>query len=227
MLTSASVSSMLSESRDLADRIVLENIPSSHIYLNLICSAMRVNQCIKFDYSPYSRSSTTYGIILEPYFLKIFRQRWYITGMNVSDKKVKTYALDRCKEMEIVGRTFFLPDGFNVKDFVSGSFGIVFSSDPVEEVIVRVDPRHAKYLRTLPLHESQQEMGYDAPFCDFSYRLRITPDFIRELMSFGPALTVVSPPSLRDKMEEQFAEALENYRRLNTLDLSAGSEAGA
>lgn len=214
MLTSASVSSMLSESRDMADRIVLENIPSSHIYLNLICSAMRVGQTLKFDYSPYSRSSTTRDIELEPYFLKIFRQRWYVTGLNVADGKVKTYALDRCMDMEVTSRGFELPDGFDPREFARGSFGIIFSDDPVEEVVVRVDPRQAKYLRTLPLHESQREMGYDAPFSDFSFRLRITPDFIRELMSFGPALTVISPPSLREKMIDQLAAALDNYKNI-------------
>lgn len=212
MLTSASVSSMLSESRDLADRILLENIPSSHIYLKTVCNAMRVGQCLKFDYSPYYRSATTKGIVLEPYFLKIFRQRWYVTGLNTDDGKVKTYALDRCAEMDVTERQFELPPDFSPRDYSAGSFGIIFSTGPVEEVVVRVDPRNAKYLRTLPLHESQREMGYDAPFSDFSFRLRITPDFVRELLSFGPALTVLRPASLRENIVSQLRLSLENYK---------------
>lgn len=211
MLNSASVSAMLSESRDVADRIVLENIPSSHHHLNTVCQAMRLNMTLKFDYSPYYRSATTHGIQLEPYFLKIFHQRWYVTGLNVGDGKVKTYALDRCADMEVTSRKFELPYDFDAHEFCANYFGVVFSKGEVEEVIVRVDPRNAKYLRTLPLHDSQREKGYDAPFSDFSFRMRVTPDFIRELLSFGPSLEVVSPQWLREEMARLLKKSLDNY----------------
>ena len=52
--------------------------------------AMKQNRRIRFSYKSYTRSLPTDGIVLEPYFVKIFKQLWYVIGMNVKDGVVKT-----------------------------------------------------------------------------------------------------------------------------------------
>jgi len=210
VLNSTAVSDMLSASRDISDRIFLEQVPSARLYLGPVVDALRRNVRLKFDYSPYYRSQTTRGIVLDPYFLKIFRQRWYVTGLNVNDDKIKTYALDRMSAVSVTTDTFSLPDDFDAESFSRDAFGIIFTHGEVYNVVIRADLRQAKYLRTLPLHSSQQEMVHDT-FSDFHYRLRITPDLVRELLSFGSSITVMSPPELRAMMVEALKASLDNY----------------
>ncbi|MDE7125456.1 MAG: WYL domain-containing protein [Muribaculaceae bacterium] len=210
VLNSTSVSNMLSASRDISNRIFLEQIPSARLYLDQIVDAIRRNVRLRFDYSPYYRSQTTTGILLDPYFLKIFRQRWYITGMNIVDGKIKTYALDRMSTVNVTTDSFVLPDDFDAESFSRDAFGIIFTQGEVHEIVLRADTRQAKYLRTLPLHPSQQEMLHDT-FSDFHYRLRITPDLVREILSFGASVTVISPPQLRVMVKDALKNALDNY----------------
>lgn len=210
VLNSTSVSNMLSASRDISNRIFLEQIPSARLYLDQIVDAIRRNVRLRFDYSPYYRSQTTTGILLDPYFLKIFRQRWYITGMNITDGKIKTYALDRMSTVNVTTDSFVLPDDFDAESFSRDAFGIIFTQGEVHEIVLRADTRQAKYLRTLPLHPSQQEMLHDT-FSDFHYRLRITPDLVREILSFGASVTVISPPQLRVMVKDALKNALDNY----------------
>ena len=45
----------------------------------------------------------------------------------------------------------------------------------------------------------------------FTYRMRLTPDLVKELLSFGPNVTVISPPELRAMVTEQLKATLDNY----------------
>lgn len=45
----------------------------------------------------------------------------------------------------------------------------------------------------------------------FYYRLRLTPDFVQEILSLGPKVTVISPPELRAMVKTSLRETLALY----------------
>lgn len=47
----------------------------------------------------------------------------------------------------------------------------------------------------------------------FTYHLRLTPDFVQELLSHGPELTVLAPAELRAMMIDNLKQSLENYSK--------------
>ncbi|MCM1163286.1 MAG: WYL domain-containing protein [Muribaculaceae bacterium] len=210
LLNSAAMSNVLSTVSDVSDRIFLEDVPSARLYLSQVVEAVREYRQLRFTYRPYTRSTPTPGIVLEPYFLKIFRQRWYVTGRNTADSRIKTYALDRMEDVTL-SDTAFTPDpAFDPADYVRDAFGIIFSQGDTKEVVIRTDPRQAKYLRALPLHHSQSESVHDS-YSLFHYRLRLTDDFVQELLSLGPRVTVLSPPELRAMIVSSLRETLKLY----------------
>lgn len=212
LLNSAATSNVLSDSRDVSNRIFLEDVPSAREFLATVIDALKEYHQIKFTYQPYSRLNATPDVVVEPYFLKIFRQRWYVTGRNVKEDKVKTYALDRMKDVVVLQEEFEIPEDFDVEEYTKYSFGIVFSQGEVKNVAIKTDARQAKYLRALPLHSSQQEMIHDS-YSIFNYRLRITPDFVEELLSHGSSITVMEPPELRAMIVTSLEESLANYKK--------------
>ena len=210
LLNSAAMSNVLSSVADVSDRIFLEDVPSARTYLSQVVSALREHRTVLFTYRPYTRSTPTKGVTVEPYFLKIFRQRWYLTGRNISDNKVKTYALDRMEDVTVSDDTFEPDPTFDAESYVRDTFGIIFSQGEPKEVALRTDPRQAKYFRALPLHHSQREAVHD-DYSIFYYKLRLTPDFVQELLSLGPKVTVVSPPELRAMVRASLRESLALY----------------
>ncbi|MBO4945445.1 MAG: WYL domain-containing protein [Muribaculaceae bacterium] len=212
MLSSAAMSNALTDMRDLRGRVFLEDVPSAHTHLETIVAAMKEMKGLRFSYSPFQRSRAT-GVRLEPYFLKIFRQRWYVTGRSVADDVVKTYALDRISDAEIdTGQSFEIPRGFDAESYVSDSFGIVFDSSRPREVQLRATSRQAKYLRALPLHHSQSEQIGDG-FSIFTYRLRLTSDLVEEILRLGPSVTVEKPRELRAMVVDALTRTLDNYKQ--------------
>ncbi len=212
LLNSAYTNDLLTHSRDLADRIFVEDVPSAREHLGTMVQAMRSNNQIAFDYHPYWRVNPTRGVVINPYFLKIFRQRWYITGLVPADGKIKTYALDRISNIRVLSRTFRPDPAFDPREYFRHSFGIVFTEGEVKRVVLKVDSRQAKYFHALPLHHTQEEYIHDT-FCIFHYRMRISPDLVEELLSHGSRVEVLEPPELRAMVLHELKAALANYSR--------------
>lgn len=210
MISSAQMSNVLAGMQDISDRVFLEEVPSARQYLSTMVDALKGYHQVTFDYHPYTRSLPTRDVCVEPYFLKIFRQRWYLTGYNPADRKIKTYALDRMSQVRVSTESFTIPAGFDSAEYVRDAFGIVFAEGLVHKVVIRADNRRAKYLRALPLHPSQEESVHDA-FSIFTYRLRVTPDLVQELLSYGPDITVLEPPALRAMIIESLSRSMQNY----------------
>ena len=211
LVDSTALTDTLRDTSDIATRIVLENVPSAREHLATIVDAMRQNHRIRFEYRSYTRSQRK-TVDLEPYFVKIFKQLWYVIGRNVADKKIKTYALDRMTDLVIeADAPFDYPEGFSPQEFFKDCFGITTNHNEPKRIVLRVEPTQAKYFRALPLHPSQQEVVHDH-YSIFSYVMRNTYDLQEELMSHGDSLEVLEPPELKILIKEKLRKALELYK---------------
>ena len=211
LVDSASLSGMLSNAHDISDRIILENVPSAREHLPIIIDAMKQNRRIRFSYKSYTRSQPTDGIVLEPYFVKIFKQLWYVIGMNIKDGAVKTYSLDRITQLNLLQDTFKMPYGVKPSEFFKDCFGIITNKNKAKRIVLRVEPTQAKYFRALPLHPSQMEEVHDN-YSVFTYSMRITYDLKEEIMSHGSSIEVLEPTELKMLIQNELKQALDNYQ---------------
>ena len=211
LVDSVSMSDMLRSAQDISGRIILENVPSAREHLPVIIDAMKQKRRISFSYKSYTRSRPTDGIQLEPYFVKIFKQLWYVIGLNVKDGLIKTYALDRMSRLNLLQETFEMPDDVNPSEFFKDCFGIITNRNSAKRIVLRVEPTQAKYFRALPLHSSQQEEVHDN-YSLFTYTMRITYDLKEELMSHGASIEVLEPKELKTLIRTELEQALKNYQ---------------
>ena len=211
LVDSVSMSATLSSARDISSRIMLENVPSAREYLPMVIDAMKQNRCIRFSYKSYTRSRPTDGIVLEPFFVKIFKQLWYVIGLNVKDGQIKTSSLDRISQLNLLQDTFTMPDNVKPSEFFKDCFGIITNRNSAKRIVLRVEPTQAKYFRALPLHSSQQEEVHDN-YSVFTYNMRITYDLKEEIMSHGASIEVLEPKELKTLIRTELEQALKNYQ---------------
>ena len=216
MVHTQAMNDIFTNSRDVSHLIFLEDIPSARSYLQLLVEALKAGQRIKFDYAPYTRSTPSRDVVIEPYFLKLFKQRWYVTGRVVKDgNTIKTYALDRMLNATISSEKYEIPESFDAETYFKDSFGVVFTQGEVKDIMIKVDARQAKYFRAVPLHPSQQEMIHDTHSI-FTYKMKISPDFVEEILSHGSRVTVLQPPELRAMVVTELSNALAAYPQSTT-----------
>lgn len=203
LLDTFAVNNLINESHHLKHRILLEEIPSGRIHLTPIIEAMRDNREIWFEHqSHWAESSSFYTV--QPYFVKVFKQRWYVIGYCKERKTMRTFALDRILQLETTDTHFQLPQDFNAQEFFLHSFGI-FKQEDVSPCIIRIKAYEyqQQYLRSLPLHHSQQEIETAEDYSVFEYYLSPTFDFKQELLSRGEQVEVVYPEAFRKELAEE------------------------
>jgi predicted DNA-binding transcriptional regulator YafY len=148
----------------------------------------------------------------EPYALKEFKNRWYILANDLKDNRVKSFALDRLSDLAITKKRFQLPIDFNVNEHYKYCFGIISpNGHKPEEVILSFVPFQGKYIKTLPLHESQQVLIDNEEELRVKLTLFITHDFFMELLSYGKNLRVLKPDSLIYDLKSTFKDVLKLY----------------
>lgn len=212
MLSTLSVGNILSESQSLNHRILLENIPSGDKTLQQVIKAMKDNRCIVINYQRYTATNSS-SFLLEPYSIKLFRQRWYLIG-KLSNGFLSTFSLDRIKEIKLLEKKFKMPDDFDAADFFHDSFGIVVDNHvKLQRIVLRAYGYEPYYLRDLPLHHSQREINRTDDYSDFELTLKPTTDFKSRLLSRGEFLEVLEPQSLADEIIEWHQKAIERYKK--------------
>lgn len=209
LMDSMALSSMLRESSAVSGRIVLERVPSSNEFLSLIIQGMQQQRRVRFMYKSYSEVMPKEKL-LEPYFVKIFKQLWYVVGFNVADCKIKTYSLDRIRSLVVTDDHFDMPATITPYSYFKDCFGIVNTSSESREVTLRVSRWLANYFRALPLHDSQLEQIH-GEYSLFTFKLKVTDDFVQEILRYGANIEVVTPIELRVRVVEELKKSLANY----------------
>lgn len=212
LLSTFTVNNLISESQKIKNRIHLENTPSGQEYLSQIIKAMRDDCCLKLTYQSYWRDSSN-SILIEPYFVKIFKQRWYVIAYNREKQAMRTYALDRIKELDVMQTKFEFPKDFNPYDYFYDCYGII-RDDEIKECIVKIKTTadQAKYLRDLPLHYSQKEVESNNDTSIFEYYIKPSFDFKKELLSMGAEVEVMEPEWFREGVAEEIEIILNKYK---------------
>lgn len=206
------VENLIGESSELRRRILLEDIPSGQRHLTPIIEAMRDEVKIRIMYQSF-HSAEPSTFILAPYCVRVFRQRWYVLGTSEKGKELRLYGLDRILNTERTTTPFVLPQNFDAEAFFANGYGVTVDERKPEIVRISVDAYQANYLRSLPIHPSQEETERNNDYSVFQFFIVPTYEFIKELLSYGGTLEVLSPKWLRKEMKQEARTMNEIYNR--------------
>ena len=210
MLEAFDLFNSLNLSHDLQPYILPEKRrPQGTEHLHGLLHAIKNRLTIKFEYQKFWDEQLSHRTV-NPLLLKEFKNRWYLLAYDGA--KVKTFGLDRISNLEITPAPFVAPTPFNAEERFKYSFGIITPDDrQPEEIILSFDPIQGKYLKSLPLHESQEILVDDDDELRIRLFLRVTHDLLMELLSYGPDMKVLYPMSLVELVRNSYRCALAQY----------------
>jgi predicted DNA-binding transcriptional regulator YafY len=78
-------------------------------------------------------------------------------------------------------------------------------------VILSFDPFQGKYIKSLPLHDTQEIIKDTERELRIRLTLYLTHDFLMKLLSYGDTVKVIKPKQLAVKLRNIYASALEQY----------------
>jgi len=209
LLNSFAVSNLLMDNRSISDRIMLEDVPSGRYYLEIITTAMRDNRQIVLDYEDFF-GNTIQGLKVYPYFIRLFKRRWYVTALVLPEKEIHRFGLDRIQNIEVLESKFNYPKEFSPQDYYTDYYGVFHDEKPMT-IRLKAYREKPHYLRSLPLHHSQREIESNADYTIFEYKIAPTYDFIQEILSHGNQLEILSPDTFRQQIKAIIQEMHDFY----------------
>lgn len=208
-LDSFSLGNLLLGNADIAEKILLEDIPSGREWLEVILTALQQNRGIELHYENFV--GIKFVGMVQPLCIKLFKRRWYVLA-QLPDGRRRIFSLDRIKSLEVTANQFDYPSDFVPAEYFHDVFGIIAGVDrKIENIVIRTYAELPGYLRSLPMHHSQKEVESRDGHTDFSLRLIPTFDFIQELLLHRDQLEVLQPQSLRDEISELITKTLKQY----------------
>lgn len=211
MLSTIAVDNLLSQSKEIRERIVFEEIPSGQKYLSTLIEAMRENKKVCIVYHSF-RKSTGEKVMLEPYFVKVADQRWYVIGpSDVHPDDPHIYALDRIESLEVSAESFRYPKKFNPTEFMMYQYGIYHSNEKPQLIKLKVSKYQCNYMDSLPLHPTQECIEVTPEYNIYSLLLCPNIQFKSHIMSNGADIEVLEPAQLRNEIKQMHKAALEQY----------------
>jgi predicted DNA-binding transcriptional regulator YafY len=202
----------LNLARDLNPFILLEKRkPQGTENLYVLLHAIKNQLKVKFTYQKFWEEEAS-NRMTDPYALKEFKNRWYLITKDNKDNKVKTFPLDRVTNLEITNQTFTTPKEYNAEESFRYSFGIISPDDQApQEVVLSFDSVQGKYIKSLPLHETQEVLVDNENELQIRLKLWITHDLFMELLSYGAEMKVLKPKRLRNEIKNAHERAFKQY----------------
>lgn len=208
LLDSYAVNSAVKET-EVPDRVLVEDVPSAREFLPNVLEAINKSEKVRFTYAGFNRSRPESEILFHPYFVKRYKQRWYMIGLREKSNDLRTYALDRVKALNIVSQNFRMPD-IDPHAMFENTIGITLSKAQVKVVKLQTTPQQAKYFRALPFHTTQQEEVHDK-YSVFTYHLKLNYELVHEILGYGSAVKVLAPRELQIMVSEELRDSLSQY----------------
>lgn len=198
-------------SKEYEDIIVFEKRQAFGLYhLQQIAQAVKCKKLISFSYLKHWDTIADNRTI-EPYAVKEFRNRWYLIGNEFQNGnfKLKTFGLDRITNLETLHRSFHKVE-IDIEKIFSNAFGIIISDNAEpEKIILSFNPRQAKFVKSLPIHHSQEIIIDNDKQLQISLQLIPTYDFYQELLTHAERVTIVSPKMVKDEYLRFINKAIE------------------
>lgn len=215
LLNLMSVNSLLKDSKELSNQILFEPVPAGEQFLSPIIEALRDKTTIEVTYQGFGKPHSS-TFIVEPYCLKMFRQRWYLLAYSPDLDRMLIYSLDRIHAIEPTKQKYQLPEDFDAERYFKDTYGVTGIGEKPEEIKICIDAMQANYLRTLPLHTSQEEIERNDDYSIFRYYMVPSYEFLQELRKYGSDVEVISPESVRAEFRADTESLYRIYKQMES-----------
>jgi predicted DNA-binding transcriptional regulator YafY len=138
----------------------------------------------------------------------LFGRSNYLVAAEAGREPV-SWRLDRMRDVQVTDRPANAPEGFSLSDFAAESFGIYHGA--IEDVVLRIVPAKAEDALAWRFHANQTVERQSDGSVLVRFRAGGMLELAWHLFTWGDAVEILAPPSLRSVMVEELTKALARH----------------
>ena len=181
-------------------------------YISILYDYIVDKQVVRIGYLPFSARQVR-ELIVSPYILKEYRNRWFLLGKVKGKNALRIMALDRIESVGFAyGEEFETLPNFNPATFFDDVIGVTKSmQDTPTEVVFTILGDQAQYVLTKPLHHSQRILDRHKKDRSITFIMKVVLNYELErlLLGYGDSIKVLQPLKLAERLREIHLRAAE------------------
>lgn len=180
-------------------------------YISILYRKIVSKRSVSITYKPF-KSPQSIIMVLHPYFIKQYNNRWFLFGLNDARNQITNVALDRIEDIADCKLKYIKNTNIDFNEYFEDVLGVTIPvHSEVEKILLRVDGAQWPYIKTKPIHGSQKIKEEKRDYSVIELELIINYEFISLLLSMGEKIIVISPASLQTSMKEHVESMFKNY----------------
>ncbi|MGY6647342.1 helix-turn-helix transcriptional regulator [Wenyingzhuangia sp. IMCC45574] len=179
-------------------------------HLNTLFNAILYQKVLHIEYQTF-RNEGVELFSMHPQYLKQYDNRWFVLGTHSKYNPITTLSIDRIVSIKEVNEPYLVSD----IDFIERYEDVIGVTRGLEAdittITLQANKSLAAYMLTQPMHGSQKNGVLNEKGLTFTLDVIPNYELEQQILSFGEALKVVSPPDFVTIIKERIKASLENY----------------
>jgi len=166
-------------------------------FLGQLHNAIFYKQVLSISYKPFEEDNP-YDLILHPYFLKQYNNRWFLFGYNSENQKFDwNLALDRIVAVKELNVEYKKNTEIDWLDYFEDIIGVTKPvGEKTEAVVLHFKGKTGNYMETKPIHGSQKSRWLDENTLEITLDIIINYELERLILSYADSVSVIKPEKL-------------------------------
>jgi predicted DNA-binding transcriptional regulator YafY len=182
-------------------------------HIDVLYESILNRKVLKILYKSFkARESDDY--IVHPQLLKEYNNRWFLICW--CKNKMYNLALDRMEEIFTEEKMIYIDKEFDSDQYFGEVIGVTVSDGQrAQNVIFKINAKHAPYVKTKPFHHSQEIINEDETGTTFKIFVQLNFELERMILGLGEFITVLKPGRLKRRIQASLKEAFQNYKDID------------
>jgi predicted DNA-binding transcriptional regulator YafY len=180
-------------------------------HLGNLFNAINGRKVIRMVYRPF-KFDHDIDMIIHPYYLKQYNNRWFLFGLNDKYKTISNIALDRIVSFDITTLKYIKNKSIDFTEYFEDIIGVTRpEKGKLTKIELLFSNDEAPYVITKPIHGSQKKKKHDEDGLLITIEIIPNPEFEKLILSFGEKVKIVSPKKITEQIKKRISKAINLY----------------
>jgi predicted DNA-binding transcriptional regulator YafY len=148
--------------------------------------------------------------LVDPYTLVLYQYGLYLVGYSHRAGEIRTFAVERIKNVEVTEGMFELPQSFSLAERFEQGFGLI--EEPPQQVKIWISSNWAYFVKERRWHPTQALHPQKDGSVILTMRCGGLDELTSWILSLGPGARVLGPQALIDNVSSQLTLAAKPYQ---------------
>jgi predicted DNA-binding transcriptional regulator YafY len=147
-------------------------------------------------------------VVLCPYHLLYNRRAWYVLGFSSLHKSIRTFKLNRIKELKILDKCFLEGGDFDLYEYLGRAWSMI-PEGRIYNIKLRFLPKVASNVTEVQWHGTQKVRRNEDGSATVEFRVDGLGEISWWILGYGDQVQVVAPKELRRRIIETAKNMIE------------------